>query len=80
MTVGSEADLLIESVLLQDLTWIAGPVAGELVAQTSAHGIAHPCHVEGTTVVFSEPSRRVASGQSVVLYVDEEVVAGGIVA
>ena len=80
VTVGSEADLLVGSVALQDLTWVGEPIAGELLAQTSAHGIARPCSIVGITVVFSQPSRRVAPGQSVVLYVGDEVVAGGIVA
>jgi len=80
VTVGSAADLLVESVVLQDLTWVGEPTVGELFAQTSAHGIARRCHVAGTTVVFAEPSRRVAPGQSVVLYANDEVIGGGIVA
>ena len=79
VTVGSAADLFIESVVLQDVTWVGEPIVGELFAQTSAHGIPRRCHVAGTTVIFAEPSRRVAPGQSVVLYADDEVIGGGIV-
>jgi len=80
VTIGSEADLLVETVRLRDLTWIGSPVEGPLRAQTSAHGLARPCRVAGTTVVYTEPSRRAAPGQSVVLYDGDEVVGGGIVA
>jgi tRNA-specific 2-thiouridylase len=56
-----------------------------LAAQCSAHGDPRPATVvpgPGATahVRFAQPQRRVAAGQSVVLYDGVEVVAGGIVA
>jgi len=45
----------------------------------SAHGPPRPCRVEGTVISFDEPARRVAPGQSVVLYDGDVVVGGGIV-
>ena len=80
MTVGDEADLLVDRVRLRDLTWVAGAVAGPLVAQTSAHGAPRPCRVEGDDVVFEPSARRVAPGQSIVLYDGDQVVGAGIVA
>jgi tRNA-specific 2-thiouridylase len=80
VTVGDEADLLVDRVCLRDLTWVGGMVDGPLLAQTSAHGTPRPCRVAGNDVVFEPRVRRVASGQSVVLYEDDEVVAAGIVA
>ena len=63
-----------------------GPVA----AQCSAHGAPRPAPVEpagrATATArrgcgpFAEPQRRVAAGQSVVLYEGDEVVGGGIAA
>jgi tRNA-specific 2-thiouridylase len=78
VTVGSEADLLVDRVQLDAVTWVAGAVAGELQAQCSAHGVPRAAHVDGDAVVFTEPARRVAAGQSVVLYEGNEVVAAGI--
>lgn len=78
VTVGHEADLLVDRVRLSDLCWVAGEIDGPLLAQTSAHGAVRPCRVDGTDVVFEPPARRVAPGQSVVLYEDDEVVAAGI--
>jgi tRNA-specific 2-thiouridylase len=80
VTVGGEADLLVDRVGLEDLRWAAGPVAGRLLAQCSAHGEPRPARVEGSVVVFEEPQRRVAPGQSVVLYEGDEVVGGGTAA
>jgi tRNA-specific 2-thiouridylase len=80
VTVGSRRDLLVEAERLAGLTWTQGPVAGPLLAQTSAHGVVRACRVEGDVVVWDEPSRRVAPGQSIVLYEGDEVVGAGQVA
>ncbi len=80
VTVGSAADLRVGAALLDGLTWVGSPERGPLTAQVSAHGDPRPCHVEGATVVFDEPSRRVAPGQSVVLYDGDLVVGGGTAA
>ncbi len=58
-------------------------VTGTVAAQCSAHGRPRPALVEpgpgaGTVrVTFTAPERRVATGQSVVLYEGDEVVGGG---
>ncbi len=80
VTVGTVADLLTDRVVLDTVTWVAAPVTGALLAQASAHGVARSCRVEGRTVVFDPPARRVAPGQSVVLYDGDEVVGAGQVA
>jgi tRNA-uridine 2-sulfurtransferase len=77
VTVGERADLDDDRVALTDLTWVAGAVEGELLAQTSAHGTPRPCRVEGDEVIYTEPQRRVAAGQSVVLYEEDEVAGAG---
>jgi tRNA-specific 2-thiouridylase len=84
--VGSADELLVEDVLLQDVVWSAGePVRGQVSAQCSAHGRPRSAEVEpsgaGSTTVrvrFARPERRVAAGQSVVLYDGDEVLGGGI--
>jgi tRNA-uridine 2-sulfurtransferase len=77
VTVGPEADLLVTAITVDDLRWVGDPIVGDLVAQVSAHGTVRPCRVEGAQVRFLEPGRRVAPGQSVVLYDGDCVVAGG---
>jgi tRNA-specific 2-thiouridylase len=83
--VGSRRDLMSASVLLGDVVWASGPVRGRVRAQCSAHGEPRPATVGpdgdragSTSVRFDEPHRRVAAGQSVVLYEGDEVVGGGI--
>jgi tRNA-specific 2-thiouridylase len=66
------------------------PVTGAVLAQVSAHGAAVPAVAAPdpdapddptrTVVTWAEPQRRVAPGQSVVLYDGDEVLAGGTVA
>ena len=84
--VGPERELLADRVALDRIVWAAGPVTGRVGAQCSAHGALRPATVGpepgagGRVVVrFDEPQRRVAAGQSVVLYDDDEVVGGGLV-
>ncbi len=81
--VGPEADLRADRVELSQVMWAGEPFAGPVTAQCSAHGAARPATVEpgdgdGATVRFASPQRRVAAGQSVVLYQGDEVVGGGI--
>jgi tRNA-uridine 2-sulfurtransferase len=80
VTVGSRDELASESVAVPDLRWSATPTRAPLLAQCSAHGPAEPAVVDGTTVRFVVPRRRVAPGQSVVLYDGDTVVAGGTAA
>ena len=82
VTVGDESDLLRSELALTTVTWSSSPVTGELTAQTSAHGAADAARVEatdaGVVLRWAEPRRRVAPGQSVVLYDGDRVVGGGI--
>jgi len=77
VVVGSATDLLTDRITVADLAWTAGVVPGSLAAQVSAHGAPRPCRVDGDAIVFDAPHRRVAPGQSVVLYDGDEVVGAG---
>jgi tRNA-uridine 2-sulfurtransferase len=82
--VGSERDLLRSGVELERVVWAGGPLSGPLAAQCSAHGRPRAARVEPVgdgdraRVEFDRPERRVAPGQSVVLYDGDEVVGGGL--
>jgi tRNA-specific 2-thiouridylase len=86
VVVGAEHELLDERLVLRAPTWVDGPVDGDVLVQTSAHG--SPRRATATVVGCSasvrwhEPQRRVARGQSVVLYdlSDRCVLGGGIAA
>ena len=83
VTIGDAGALLVDSVELADVVWAHDPVVGAVLAQCSAHGTAHPAHVTpddggGARITFDEPQRRLAPGQSVVLYRGDLVVGGGI--
>jgi tRNA-specific 2-thiouridylase len=80
VVVGELADLLVDGVDLVDMHWINGPVTGSVDAQCSAHGQPVETTIEGTAVRFAMPHRRIAPGQSVVLYAGDEVLGGGVAA
>ncbi|HEY8526836.1 MAG TPA: tRNA 2-thiouridine(34) synthase MnmA [Acidimicrobiales bacterium] len=82
--VGTARDLLCGGVELERMVWAAEPVTGPVAAQCSAHGEPRPAWVEPVgadraRVAFARAERRVAPGQSVVLYDGDEVVGGGLV-
>ncbi len=95
VVVGPAADMLAEATRVRDLTWVDGGArrtamrgdASGLVAQVSAHG--RPVPVSAVTPVdgglsavveWAEPVRRVAPGQSLVVYDGDVVLGGGTVA
>ena len=78
VVAGSLDQLLTDTIEVEDLTWRDGPVPGSVEVQCSAHGRAVEGRVLGSTVHLAERQRRVAPGQSVVLYRGDEVVGGGI--
>jgi tRNA-specific 2-thiouridylase len=84
--VGPERDLLCEQVALERVVWSAGhPARSPIAAQCSAHGSPRPARIEPVgndraLVRFERRERRVARGQSVVLYEGDEVIGGGVAA
>lgn len=80
VVVGGERDLHTASTVLGGVAWIDAPVAGEVLAQTSAHGQPRAAVFDPatSTVMWATPHRRVAPGQSVVLYRGDDVLGGGI--
>ncbi len=97
VTIGDAADLLDPELELTQLVWADAAAEGEVLAQCSAHGRPAPARLsrrhapdgdEVAVLRWHEPQRRVAAGQSVVLYQSLEaadshptsvVVGGGIV-
>lgn len=81
VTVGPPERLLRDHVDVDQLVWTGAPVDGRVRAQCSAHGEAEPATVvprsDGTVrVCWDRPRRRVAAGQSVVLYRTVDTAAG----
>ena len=87
VVVGTEADLQRTALALHSMVWSGGVAEpGRYRVQCSAHGASMPCTVtlvdtDRVEVTLDAPHRRVAPGQSAVLYdeTDSYVVAGGLV-
>jgi tRNA-specific 2-thiouridylase len=84
VVVGDGSDLLRDVTSVSAVTWIDGPVDGDVVVQCSAHGDARPAVLamagDAVEVRWASPQRRVAPGQSVVFYdpSDRYVLGGGV--
>ncbi|MBK5224728.1 MAG: tRNA 2-thiouridine(34) synthase MnmA [Acidimicrobiia bacterium] len=78
VTIGTANDLLAATVELDDLEWVAGAATSSVGVQVSAHGMPAAAVVDGNVVRWHQPRRRVAPGQSVVIYEGDHVVGSGI--
>jgi tRNA-uridine 2-sulfurtransferase len=80
VTVGPLDALLVRDIDVAEAAWVDGPPDPDerLMVQMSAHGRPVPGRWAGQSVVVEEPVRRVAPGQSVVLYRGDAVVGGGV--
>ncbi|MGI9596138.1 MAG: tRNA 2-thiouridine(34) synthase MnmA [Acidimicrobiales bacterium] len=77
VTIGNKADLLVDGQEIEDLAWSHQPLSGSFLVQCSAHGTPQPATLVDTAVMWQTRQRRIAPGQSVVLYRGDEVVGGG---
>jgi len=85
VTVGTGADLLRDGLIVDRMSWVDDVVDGPVLVQCSAHGRALPALVrilddDSLEVRWAEAQRRIAPGQSVVLYdpTNTRVFGGGI--
>ncbi|MEM9652897.1 MAG: tRNA 2-thiouridine(34) synthase MnmA, partial [Actinomycetota bacterium] len=78
VTVGEKHELLVPGQRVDALAWSHRPLHGTFLVQCSAHGTPVPATLEGDLLRWETPQRRVAPGQSVVLYRGDAVVGGGI--
>jgi tRNA-specific 2-thiouridylase len=78
VTVGPLDALLRSEVRIEAPTWVDGEPAGAVLVQSSAHGRVTPATYRAGVVAFAEPVRRIAPGQSVVLYDGDRVMGGGV--
>jgi tRNA-specific 2-thiouridylase len=81
VTVGEAHELLVDHTDVESVTWVDGPVTGDVLVQCSAHGVPRPGRLDGCgTIEWQTPEFRVAPGQSVVFYdaADRVVLGGGL--
>lgn len=81
--VGPAASLESDEIALEAATWVDRPLApgAHVLAQASAHGAAHPAVLTaGGLRLEAGTIRRVAPGQTVALYVGDDVVGAALAA
>jgi tRNA-uridine 2-sulfurtransferase len=81
VVIGESDDLLTDELHVDHPTWshMAPAEGASVLVQCSAHGDAFSATAwdAGTRLVLTHPERKVAPGQSVVLYTDDVVLGGG---
>jgi tRNA-uridine 2-sulfurtransferase len=82
VTVGCADDLLVDRQALDAITFVGPVISGAVLAQCSAHGAPRAAHLDGDTLTWDEPQRRVAPGQSIAFYdlTDTELLGGATAA
>ena len=81
VVVGNAEDTLKHELKLADCSWIAGSVpAGEVQVKVRSASKLLPAVFENDTLQFPDGVSAAARGQSAVLYRNEEVLGGGIIA
>jgi tRNA-uridine 2-sulfurtransferase len=89
VVIGDDADLHVESTAVTQMSWAAAPVTGDVLVQSSAHGDPRPAVLvadgatqDGHQLRWHQSQRRIAPGQSVVVYdaTNTRVLGGGLVA
>jgi tRNA-specific 2-thiouridylase len=79
--VGRADELLVSEVLLEQVTAVHEPLpfGTEVLVQVSAHAAVRAAVVTEHGIRYRRPERAVAPGQTVAIYLDDEVVGSGIV-
>ena len=86
--LGDEADLYAHTVWAEEFNWVSLPPVHEPLrvtaktrySQREAEATLYPEENGCVRAVFDEPQRAVTAGQSLVCYLGEKVVGGGIIA
>ena len=81
VVLGRRDELAVAGVRLELLTWADGsPVSGQVMAQYRAHGEPVEATLHGDRLLFAEPQRAVAPGQTIAFYDDDLVLGGALIA
>lgn len=81
VTIGPKAELLVSSVMLQEMTSVSGKrFDGPVLAQYRAHGDSVPAYLQDAKVTFERSQAAVAAGQTITFYEGDEVLGGAIIA
>lgn len=85
--MGEEEELATRSVRLEQVNWLADPLAPGAGCEIQVRHRAKPISAKvldasdgGLAVALDEPARAVAPGQSGVLYRGEQLLGGGVIA
>ena len=87
MILGDESELYCRTVWAEDFQWVSLPEQTDALAVTAktrysqgeTEAVLYPEDEGRVRVVFAAPQRAVTAGQSLVAYVGDAVVGGGVI-
>lgn len=87
VVLGDEAELYSRTVWTEEFHWVSLPpqdrplavTAKTRYSQAEAEGVLYPEADGSARIVFSQPQRAVTAGQSLVCYLENAVVGGGVI-
>lgn len=78
----ADKELWSDCVMLQDLHWINDPPSKDKIYKSRLRyrGSLVECSIDGKKLILKDQQRAIASGQSAVIYEEDRVVGGGVIA
>ena len=76
----SEKDLLRKEMVLKNINWLSGKsYFGKCKVKIRSTAKIVGATIKGNKIVFKQPQRAITSGQSAVIYKDNQLIGGGII-
>ena len=76
----NEKDLMQKELTVKDLNFLTGkPYNGKCKIKIRSTGKVADATIKGNKVIFKQSQRAIASGQSAVIYLKDELIGGGII-
>ena len=81
VVLGSREELGVSGVELSSVTWTSGEGGDRpVMAQYRAHGDPVSATITGSSLIFDQPQKAIAPGQTVAFYEDDQVLGGALIA
>jgi len=76
----NEKDLMQKELTVKNINWLSGKLySGKCKVKIRSTAKMADATIKGNKIIFKNPQRAIASGQSAVIYVKNELIGGGVI-